>query len=155
MTFHRKTTALNGLVTDYRRRILIILLKNDRLLQTRAPCYIEISTIHDFGRLVCAFERTPLLTFSFNRNEEHLLATQIDFLGNIPLIYFVKYPNDGQFLAYRHTGGAEEVIVVDSILNPAYIFTYHIYRKIPQSIFSNCKDSKEYRICPDKIKGSL
>ncbi|MGA8565491.1 MAG: hypothetical protein WB587_12140, partial [Nitrososphaeraceae archaeon] len=92
-------------------------------MQSRAPCYIEISTIQDFGRLVCAFERTPLLTFSFKRNEEHLLATQMDFISNIPLIYFVKHPKDGQFLAYRHSGGTEEVVVVDSILNPAYIYS--------------------------------
>ena len=54
-----------------------------RALQIKSPFFIEVSTIQDFGRLVCAFERTPLLTFSFKSAKDDLLATQIDFLNNI------------------------------------------------------------------------
>jgi len=122
-------------------------------LQSRAPCYIEISTIQDFGRLVCAFERTPLLTFSFKRNEEHLLATQMDFISNIPLIYFVKHPKDGQFLAYRHSGGTEEVVVVDSILNPAYIYSPIIsIEKFPKAFSRTARIAKNTGYVPIKLK---
>ena len=144
----------NNFVIDCRRRILIILTKNDRLLQSRAPCYIEISTIHDFGRLVCAFERTPLLTFSFNRNEEHLLATHMDFISNIPPYLLRKISKQRLIiLPIAYSGVAEEVIVVDSILNPAYIYSPIIsIEKFPKAFSRTAKIAKNTGYVPIKLK---
>lgn len=126
---------------------------NDSLLQSRAPYYIEISTINDFGRLVCAFERTPLLTFSFTKGEHHVFATQMDFLNNIPVIYYVKYPTEGQFLAYKHSGGTEEVAIVNSISNPVYVYSPVIaVEKFPKAFSRTAKIGKNSGYVPIKLK---
>ena len=79
----------------------------------------------DFGRLVCALERAPLPTFSLTLNNEHVFAVQTDLMDGRPIIYFVKslYQVEGQYLAYRITGGIEEIIVVDSVANPTFVYS--------------------------------
>ena len=79
----------------------------------------------DFGRLVCALERAPLPAFSLILNNEHVFAVQTDFINGRPVIYFVKslQIKDGQYLAYRVTGGTEEVVVVDSVANPTFVYS--------------------------------
>lgn len=122
-------------------------------MQSRAPYYIEISSINDFGRLVCAFERTPLLTFSFTKGEHHVLATQIDFLDNIPVIYYVKHPTEGQFLAYRHSGGTEEVVIVNSISNPVYVYSPVIaVEKFPKAFSRTARLGKNSGYVPIKLR---
>lgn len=122
-------------------------------MQSRAPYYIEISSINDFGRLVCAFERTPLLTFSFTKGEHHVFATQIDFLNNNPVIYYVKHPTEGQFLAYRHSGGTEEVVIVNSISNPVYVYSPVIaVEKFPKAFSRNAKLGKNSGYVPIKLR---
>ncbi len=82
-----------------------------------------------------------------------MLATQIDFLNNIPLIYFVRYPKGGHFLAYRHSGGTEEVVIVDSILNPAYIYSPIIaIEKFPRAFSRTAKIAKNSGYVPIKLK---
>jgi hypothetical protein len=58
-------------------------------------------------------------------NKEHIFAVQTDFISGRPVIYFVKslQIKDGQYLAYRVTGGTEEVIVVDSVANPTFVYS--------------------------------
>jgi hypothetical protein len=79
----------------------------------------------DFGRLVCALERAPLPAFSLLMNNEYIFAVQTDFIDGRPVIYFVNSPQhrDGQYLAYRIIGGIEEVMVVDSIVNPSFVYS--------------------------------
>lgn len=122
-------------------------------MQSRAPYYLEVCTISDFGRLVCAFERAPLLTFSFVKGHDHVLATQIDFLDNVPVIYYVKYANEGQFLAYRHSGGIEEVTIVNSVSNPVYMYSPIIsIEKFPRAFYRTSKVSKNAGYVPIKLK---
>lgn len=122
-------------------------------MQSKPPYYLEVSTIKDFGRLVCAFERAPLLTFSFKKGEDHVLATQTDFLNNVPVIYYVRYPNDGQFLAYRHSGGVEEVTIVNSVSNPVYVYSPVIsIEKYPKAFSRTSKISKNAGYVPIKLK---
>jgi hypothetical protein len=79
----------------------------------------------DFGRLVCALERAPLPTFSLTLDKEHVFAVQTEFIDGRPIIYFVKslYQAEGQYLAYRITGGMEEIIVVHSVANPTFVYS--------------------------------
>lgn len=122
-------------------------------MQSRAPYYLEVCTISDFGRLVCAFERAPLLTFSFVKGQDHVLATQIDFLDNVPVIYYVKYANEGQFLAYKHSGGIEEVTIVNSVSNPVYVYSPIIsIEKFPRAFSRTSKVSKNVGYVPIKLK---
>jgi hypothetical protein len=79
----------------------------------------------DFGRLVCALERAPLPAFSLIMNNEYIFAVQTDFIDGRPVIYFVNSPQqrDGQYLAYRIIGGNEEVMVVDSVVSPSFVYS--------------------------------
>jgi hypothetical protein len=94
-------------------------------LHLKAPYYIELEHINDFGRLVCALERTPLPTFSVELNKEHVLAVQSDFINERPVLFFVKKAFDvsAQYLAYRITGGSEEIRMVDLGVNPTYVYS--------------------------------
>lgn len=94
-------------------------------MQLKSPFYIELCNMKDFGRLVCALERAPLPAFSLILNKEHVFAVQTDFINGRPVIYFAKslQIKDGQYLAYRITGGTEEVIVVDSVANPTFVYS--------------------------------
>ena len=94
-------------------------------MRLKYPCYVELSDMKDFGRLVCALERAPLPAFSLRMNNEYIFAVQTDFIDGRPVIYFVNSPQDrdGQYLAYRIIGGIEEVMVVDSIVNPSFVYS--------------------------------
>ena len=123
-----------------------------RTLQIKSPFFIEVSTIQDFGRLVCAFERTPLLTFSFKSGKYDLLATQIDFLNNIPVIYYVKYPSGGQYLAYKNANGIEEVSIVENIQNPSVMYSPIIsVDKFPPIFWRRPKGAKNSNYAPIKL----
>lgn len=102
-----------------------VCIKNYNKLRLKSPCYIELYDMKDFGRLVCALERAPLPAFSLFLNKEHVFAVQTDFINGRPVIYFVKSAQlkDGQYLAYRVTGGTEEVAVVDSVANPTFVYS--------------------------------
>jgi hypothetical protein len=91
----------------------------------KAPCYVQLDSIKDFGRLVCALERTPLPAFSLALSGEHILAVQADFIGGRSVIYFASTPElkEGQYLAYRVSNGIEEVTVVDSVVNPTFVYS--------------------------------
>lgn len=82
-----------------------------------------------------------------------MLATQIDFLNNIPVIYFVKYPKEGQFLAYKHSRGIEEVAIVQSISNHGYVYSPIIsVEKFPTSFSRTAKIAKNSGYMPIKLK---
>ncbi|HEY9399137.1 MAG TPA: hypothetical protein VIP29_04490 [Nitrososphaeraceae archaeon] len=121
-------------------------------MQLKSPFFIEVSTIQDFGRLVCAFERTPLLTFSFKSTEEDLLATQIDFLNNVPVIYYVRYASQGQFLGYRNSNGIEHVSIVENIQNPSVMYSPIIsVDKFPPIFWRRPKGTKNSNYEPIKL----
>jgi hypothetical protein len=86
---------------------------------------VELLNLNNFGRLVCALERTPVPAFSLVLNQQFVFAVQTDIIDGRPVIYFVKSEemNYGQYLAYRITGVTEEVSVVDSVMNPSFIYT--------------------------------
>jgi hypothetical protein len=94
-------------------------------VRLKYPYYVELSDMKDFGRLVCALERAPLPAFSLTMNNEYIFAVQTDFIDGRPVIYFVNSPEhrDGQYLAYRITGGIEEVMLVDSVVNPSFVYS--------------------------------
>lgn len=122
-------------------------------MQIKSPFFIEVSNIHDFGRLVCAFERTPLLTFSFKSGKDDLLATQIDFLNNIPVIYYVKHScGAGQYLAYRNNSGIEDVSIVENIQNPSVVYSPIIsVEKFPTIFWRRPKGAKNMNYAPIKL----
>lgn len=86
---------------------------------------MELLNLNNFGRLVCALERTPVPAFSLVLNQQFVFAVQTDIIDGRPVIYFVKSEEMkyGQYMAYRITGVTEEVSVVDSVVNPSFIYT--------------------------------
>jgi hypothetical protein len=97
-------------------------IKNSSQLRTKSPYYIELSSLNDFGRFVCALEHVPLLSLSLNMNSERVYAVQTDFMFGRPIMFFVHDKNNkgGEYLAYRINGGVEEVAVVDYVSNPSF-----------------------------------
>jgi hypothetical protein len=63
--------------------------------------------------------------FSLVLDEQFVFAVQSDFIEGRPVIYFAKSEERkyGQYMAYRITGAIEEVEVVDSVVNPSFIYT--------------------------------
>ena len=63
--------------------------------------------------------------FSLVLNQQFVFAVQTDIIEGRPVIYFVKSEEMkyGQYMAYRITGVTEEVSVVDSVMNPSFIYT--------------------------------
>ena len=102
--------------------------------------------MNDFGRFVCALERTPLPTFSLSLNLNKVLAVQADIIDGRPIIYFVKdtAARVGQYLAYRITGSSEETTIVNSIGNPSFVYSPIInIEKLPAVMLKNSRISKK------------
>ena len=125
-------------------------------MQLKSPCYVELSSMKDFGRLVCALERAPMPAFSLVLNkEEHVFAVQTDFINGRPVIYFVKSleNKDGQYLAYRITGETEEVIVVDSVVNPTFVYSPIInVDKFPATLTKTARIDKKSKYVTIRLK---
>jgi hypothetical protein len=103
---------------------------------------------------VCALERTPLPIFSLCLNSDQILAVQAELVNTRPIIYFVKsnLPRQGQYLAYRITGGSEEITIVDSISNPSFVYSPIInIEKLPSSMSKNARKSRKSGYIPIKL----
>ena len=115
-------------------------------MKVKSPYYVELHGINDFGRFVCALERTPLPTFSLSLNLNKVLAVQADIVDGRPIIYFVKntFARLGQYLAYRITGAAEETTIVDLIGNPSFVYSPIInIEKLPSVMLKNTRVIKK------------
>jgi hypothetical protein len=115
-------------------------------LKAKSPYYVELYSMNDFGRFVCALERTPLPTFALSLNLNKVLAVQADITDGRPIIYFVKdtAARVGQYLAYRITGSSEETTIVDSIGNPSFVYSPIInIEKLPAVMLKNSRISKK------------
>lgn len=115
-------------------------------MKAKSPYYVELYSLNDFGRFVCALERTPMPTLSLSLNSDRILAVQADILDARPIIYFVKnnIVTQGQYLAYRITGGSEETTIVDSVNNPSFVYSPIInIERLPTSMLK--KDARKSR----------
>jgi hypothetical protein len=110
-------------------------------LRIKAPCYIALANLKDFGRLVCALERTPLPAFSLEFNRQKVLAVQTDMINGRPVIYYAQEDaKDGQYLAYRVSNGIEEVLLASSVDNPTYVYSPILkVEKFPRSLAKSAR----------------
>jgi hypothetical protein len=113
-------------------------------LRIKAPCYIALANLKDFGRLVCALERTPLPAFSLQFNRQEVLAVQTDMINGRPVIYYAQEDaKDGQYLAYRVSNGIEEVLLASSVDNPTYVYSPILkVEKFPRSLAKSARIDK-------------
>lgn len=122
----------------------------------KAPCYIALAGLKDFGRLVCALERTPPPAFSLVFSKENVLAVQTDIINGRPVIYFAKNEaadSSGQYLAYRITSGIEEVLLADSVGNPTFVYSPVLnVEKLPQRLARSARVDKRSGYTVIKLK---
>lgn len=122
----------------------------------KAPCYIALAGLKDFGRLVCALERTPPPAFSFVFSKENVLAVQTDIINGRPVIYFAKNEvadGSGQYLAYRVTSGIEEVLLADYVGNPTFVYSPVLnVEKLPQRLARSARVDKRSGYTVIKLK---
>jgi hypothetical protein len=123
-------------------------------LPLKAPCYIALAGLKDFGRLVCALERTPLPAFSLVFNKEQVLAVQTDIINGRPVIYYTKADaGSGQYLAYRVSNGIEEVLLADSVGNPTFVYSPVLkVEKFPHQLTRSAKVDKKSGYTIIKLK---
>lgn len=120
----------------------------------KAPYYIPLGSLKDFGRLVCALERTPLPTFSINFNKEDVLAVQTDIINGRPIFYYARNDvKEGQYLAYRVSNGIEEVLLTDSVGNPTFVYSPILkVEKFPQALARSAKVDRKSSYIIIKLK---
>jgi hypothetical protein len=110
--------------------------------------------LKDFGRLVCALERTPLPAFSLQFNKRDVLAVQTDIINGRPVIYYAENGSkDGQYLAYRVTGGVEEVFLAGSVDNPTFVYSPILkVEKFPRALARSARVDKKSGYTVIKLK---
>lgn len=122
-------------------------------MKLKPPSYIELDSIKDLARLVCALERAPMPVFSMKLNGEDILAAPIDLLMGKPVIYYARTNSSGEFLAYRNNRSVEEVSLVSTLTNPTFIYAPIIQvEKIPSSLARNSKGTKNSSYLSIKLK---
>jgi len=89
----------------------------------KLPHYIQVADIIEFSRLVCAFERVPRTSFSFDLDGQHVISVQMDLLKEKPVIYFTPIDKIGHYLSYGFKGGKEDSEIVNTITNPTYLYS--------------------------------
>ena len=111
----------------------------------KAPCYIALAGLKDFGWLVCALERTPLPAFSLKFNKHEVLAAQTDIINGRPVIYYAESDSkDGQYIAYRVSNGVEEVLLAGSVDNPTFVYSPILkVKKFPRALARSAKVDKK------------
>lgn len=95
-------------------------------MRLKAPCYIQLAAgLKEFGRLVCALERAPMPAFALKVAGKSALAAQLDVMNGRAVIYYTEaeVPPGAQYIAYRVSGGVEEVALTDSVGNPTFVYS--------------------------------
>lgn len=123
-------------------------------MELKSPFYVELIDLNNFGRLVCALERSPLPSFSINFKGENIFSVQTEFVNGIPLIYYVRSPDQQgesplnqsalyHYLAYRCTSSFETVIPVETASNTMYVYSPIInIEKLPSIMEKRSRKSK-------------
>jgi hypothetical protein len=114
-------------------------------LRLKAPCYISLAGLKDFGRLVCALERAPVPAFALTVAGKSVLAAQLDVMDGRPVIYYAEADAGGaQYIAYRVSNGIEEVILADSVGNPTFVYSPILkVAKFPSALSRSAKIDKK------------
>ena len=120
----------------------------------KAPCYIALAGLKDFGRLVCALERIPLPAFSLQFKKRYVLAAQTDIINGRPVIYYADNDSrNGQYLAYRVSNGIDEVLLAGSADNTMYFYSPILnVEKFPRSLSRSARVDKKTGYTVIKLK---
>lgn len=89
----------------------------------KLPHYVQVADIIEFSRLVCAFERVPRTSFSFDLEGQHVVSVQMDVFKEKPVIYYTSVTKVGHYLSYGFKAGKEDSEIVNTITNPTYLYS--------------------------------
>lgn len=133
-------------------------------MELKSPFYIELIDLNNFGRLVCALERSPLPSFSTNFKGANIFSVQTEFVNGIPLIYYVRSPEQQgespvtqsssyHYLAYRCTTSFETVMPVETASNTLYVYSPIInIEKLPSIMEKSSRKSKKLSYTKIKLR---
>ena len=89
----------------------------------KLPHYVEVSNRIEFSRLVCALERVPRTSLSFEHEGNHVLAVQMDLIKERPVIYYTREDKSGHYISYGFKAGKEDSDIINTITNPTYLYS--------------------------------
>ena len=114
-------------------------------MRLKAPCYIALAGLKDLGRLVCALERVPVPAFALTVGGKSALAAQLDNINGRAVIYYAEADaGSAQYIAYRASGGVEEVMLTDSVGNPTFVYSPILkVEKFPLALSRSAKVDKK------------
>lgn len=106
----------------------------------KLPHYVEVSDRIEFSRLVCALERVPRTSFSFEHEGNPVLAVQMDLIKERPVIYFAREGKRGHYISYGFKAGKEDSDIINTITNPTYLYSPIVRVKtLPSSLKQETK----------------
>ena len=106
----------------------------------KLPHYVEISDRIEFSRLVCALERVPRTSFSFEHEGNPVLAVQMDLIKERPVIYFTREGKSGHYISYGFKAGKEDSDIINTITNPTYLYSPIVrVKSLPPSLKQETK----------------
>jgi hypothetical protein len=121
--------------------------------EVKPPCFIELASIDDVGRLACALERTPYPVFRIERaSGVRFLAVHYELHRGYPIFYYAQEAEPlvrGHFLGYRVKGVTEEVVFRDAASDPTFIYApvidvVRLPRLFRQGVGSLCEPQVTY-----------
>ncbi len=89
----------------------------------KLPFYIEVVDMTEFSRMVCALERIPRTSFSFQLDGKSIISVQMDLLKERSVNYYVQTDKNGHYLSYGFKAGKEDYDVANTVTNPTYIYS--------------------------------
>lgn len=103
----------------------------------KLPFYIEVTDLTEFSRMVCALERVPRTSFSFELDGKNIISVQMDLLKERSVNYYVTTEKKGHYLSYGFKSGKEDYDVVNTISNPMYLYSPIVgVKSLPETLKS-------------------
>ena len=89
----------------------------------KLPHYVQVTNRIEFSRLVCALERVPRTSFSFEHEGQYVISVQMDLLKERPVIYYTPEEKRGHYISYGFKAGKEDSDIVNTITNSTYLYS--------------------------------
>jgi hypothetical protein len=101
----------------------------------KLPHYVQVANRIEFARLVCALERVPRTSFSFEHEGQYVISVQMDLLKERPIIYYTPTEKSGHYLSYGFKAGNEDSSIVNTVTNPTYLYSPIVrVKSLPSSL---------------------
>lgn len=89
----------------------------------KLPRYIQVNSILEFSRLVCALEHAPRVSFLHDHDGRKILSVQMDVLKEKPIVYYTPLEHNGHYLCYGLKRGKEESEIVNTTTDSSKLYS--------------------------------